>query len=111
MLEHVGESNLYLRSYGKIAFLYFALALSMSPLLRFVKHAFARDIIITSRKVFGILSFLFFLKHGLEYFALEYIFQSQYHQDVSYFQYVYENMLVRYDALSGVIAGILMLVL
>lgn len=111
IIEHLWESNLYLRSYWKIAFLYFALALIVSPLLKIIKNTQIRDNLILSRKIFWILSFIFFLKHGLEYFALEYIFQTQYHTDISYLEYVYDNMLIRYDALSGAIAWILMLLL
>lgn len=111
ILEHLWESNLYLRSYWKISFLFFALALVVSPILKFVKNIKIRDNLILSRKLFWILSFIFFLKHWLEYFSIEYIFQVQYHNDKSYFQYVYENMLIRYDALSWTIAWIIMLLL
>lgn len=111
IIEHLWESNLYLRSYWKIAFVYFALSLIISPILKFIKNVNLRDILILSRKIFWILSFIFFLKHWLEYFSIEYIFQSSYHTDTSYFSYVYENLLIRYDALSWVIAWILMLIL
>ena len=36
IVEHLWSSNLYLRSYWRIAFLYFALALSISPILSFI---------------------------------------------------------------------------
>lgn len=111
IIEHISESNLYLRSYWRIAFLYLSLALIISPILKFIKNNTLRDNLILIRKILWILSFIFFLKHGLEYFASEYIFQIQLHSDVSYFQYVYENMLVRYDAMSWAIAWILMLLL
>lgn len=109
--EHLWESNLYLRSYWKIAFIYFALALLVSPVLKFIKREKIRDYLILSRKVFWILSFLFFVKHWLEYFAVEYIFQVQYHSDVSYLEYVTKNMIVRMDALSGFVAGLMMILL
>lgn len=111
ILEHLSESNLYLRSYWRIAFLYFALALVVSPVLRFIKNIKIRDNLIFSRKILWILSFIFFLKHWLEYFGIEYIFQSQYHANTSYLKYVYDNMLIRYDALSWFVAWILMLIL
>ncbi len=111
LLEHLSESNLYLRSYWRIAFLYFALTLMISPILSFVKNTKVRDNLILSRKILWILSFIFFLKHWLEYFASEYIFQVKYHNDISYFQYSYENMLIRYDALSWFIVWIMMLLL
>lgn len=111
MLEHLWESNLYLRSYWRIAFFYFALALCVSPLLKILKYEKGREYLILSRKVFWILSFIFFLKHWLEYFASEYIFQAQYHANVPYLVYVYDNLLVRTDALSWVIAWILMFLL
>ena len=111
MFEHLWESNLYLRAYWKIAFLYFAFALVISPILRFVKNIKIRDNLILSRKILWILTFIFFLKHGLEYFAVEYIYQTKYTSDMTYLGYVYKNMLVRYDALSWLIAWILMLLL
>lgn len=111
ILEHIWESNLYLRSYWKIAFLFFALALLVSPILKFIKNNSFRENLILSRKIFWILAFVFFFKHGLEYFAIEYIYQVQYHSDISYFQYVYENMLVRPDALSWMVAWVMMFLL
>ncbi len=107
---HLWESNLYLRSYWKIAFVFFALALSISPILKFIKNSKLRDILILSRKVFGILSFIFFFKHWLEYFATEYIYQVK-QLKTTYLWYVSKNMLVRFDALSWLIAGIMMLLL
>ena len=109
--EHISEANLYLRAYGKIAFLFLTLSLCISPLLNFIKSPWVREWLLLSRKIFGILSFLFFLKHGLEYFIAEYVFQTKYHGDVSYLSYVLENLLVRNDALTGVIAGICMMIL
>jgi len=100
LANHIGETNLYLRAYGKIAFIFLALALSVSPILEFVKDTRKREWILLSRKIFGILSFIFFLKHGLEYYAAEYVFQVQYHSETPYLNYVLENTLVRYDALS-----------
>lgn len=111
LLSHWGESNLYLRAYGKIAFLFLTLSLSVSPLLHYIKQEKVREWLLLSRKILWILSFIFFLKHGLEYFAAEYVFQKQYHGDISYLNYVIENLLIRYDALTGVIAGICMLIL
>jgi len=61
------------------------------------------------RKVFWILSFLFFLRHWLEYFSLEYLFAAKH--GIPYFTYVQQNILVRNDALTGVVVGILMFVL
>ncbi len=111
LLDNIMGENLYLRVYGRIAFLYFTLALLMSPLASFISHPIWKQHLIFSRKILGILSFIFFLKHGLEYFSMEYIFQTQYHLDVPYFNYVYNNLFIRYDAISGVIVWGIMLVL
>lgn len=97
--------------YGKIAFIFLALALCISPVLHFVKRESLREWILLSRKIFGILSFIFFLKHGLEYFSAEYLYQTQYHSEMSYVNYTIQNILSRSDALSGVVAGVLMFVL
>lgn len=110
LLEHLWESNLYLRSYWKISFFYFWLALSVSPVLKFVKNIKFRSILILCRKVLWIISFIFFFKHWLEYFAIEYIYQVK-QLNTSYFGYVYENILDRYDALTWFIAWVLMLLL
>ena len=111
IIEHLWESSLYLRSYWKIAFLFFALALLVSPILNSFKDIKIRDYLILSRKIFWILSFLFFLKHWLEYFSSEYIFQVQYHNKIPYFQYVYENMLVRPDAISWFVVWVMIFLL
>ncbi len=111
LVEHLWESNLYLRAYGKVAMWYFAMALVVSPVLQYVKKTIWREYIIFSRKILWILSFIFFLKHWLEYFSLEYIYHEQYYMETPYLDYVLENLLVRYDALSWSVAWILMLVL
>jgi rubredoxin/ferredoxin-NADP reductase/DMSO/TMAO reductase YedYZ heme-binding membrane subunit len=111
IVERLSEVNLYLRSYWRVAFFYFALALVVSPFLNFVKKENIKENLILSRKVFWIISFLFFLKHWLEYFSAEFIYQYSYHKDVSYIKYTYDNLLTRWDALSGILPGILMIVL
>jgi len=111
LAQHLWESNLYLRVYGKIAMLYFAIALIISPILQFIKNEKWREYLILSRKFLGILSFIFFLKHWLEYFSLEYIFQQNYHSNIPYFNYIYENALKRWDVISWIIPWILMVVL
>jgi rubredoxin/NAD(P)H-flavin reductase len=111
LLEHLWENNLYLRVYWKVAMFYFALALIISPILEFIKNWKYRKKLILSRKILWILAFIFFLKHWLEYFGIEYIFQNKYHWETPYLTYVLDNLLIRYDALSWVVAWILMLVL
>jgi len=110
IVENIWQSNLELRSYWRIAFLYFALALVISPILKFIKNNTARDNLIFLRKVLWILAFIFFLKHWLEYFTLEYTY-FKYSSELSYIEYVYKNLLIRFDALSWVVAWILMLIL
>ncbi len=111
LAEHLWENNLYLRVYWKLAMWYFAMALIISPILQFVKHPIWREHLILSRKILGILSFFFFLKHWLEYFAMEYIFQTKYHITTPYIDYVINNLKTRYDAISGLVAGALIIVL
>lgn len=95
----------------KIAFLYFSFALIISPIIYFVKKEVYRDDLILLRKVLWILSFIFFLKHWLEYFSAEYLYQIKNSPEISYFQYVFKNMIVWNDALSWFVAGIIMFVL
>lgn len=104
-------TGLYLRSYGKVAFLYLILALSISPLITFIKHKKISELLILLRKIIWILSFIFFLKHGLEYFSMEYLFAMNSSPVVGYRSYVWKNLLVRYDAWTGIVAWILMLLL
>jgi len=111
ILEKLWNPNLYLRSYGKIAFLYFALALVVSPIISLFKNSINRDLFLLIRKLLWILSFIFFLKHWLEYFASEYIYYFQNNPWISYFAYAYNNILKWNDAISWVIAWILMLLL
>ena len=103
--------SLYLRAYGKAAFLYLILALSVSPVVSLIKNRAVADTLILMRKVLGILSFLFFVRHGIEYFTVEYIFTLKHVPAITYLDYVTQNILIRNDALTWVIAGILMLVL
>ncbi len=104
-------TSLYFRAYGKVAFLYLVLALSISPIVSFVKNKKISDTLILMRKVLWILSFLFFLRHGIEYFNTEYIFAIKHTPAIGYLDYVWQNLLIRNDALTWVIAWILMLVL
>lgn len=102
---------LYLRSYGKVAFVYLVLALSVSPIVMFIKNKKISELLILIRKVVWILSFIFFMKHGLEYFSMEYLFSLKYASTTWYRGYLWKNLIIRYDALSGVVAWLLMLVL
>ncbi len=111
ILWTIGGTWLYLRSYGKVAFLYLVLALSISPLLTFIKHKKISDILIVVRKIVWILSFLFFVKHGLEYFSMEYLFAIKHTPVLWYRSYVRDNFLVRMDASTWVVAWMIMLAL
>ena len=104
-------TGLYLRAYGKVAFLYLVFALSISPILTFVKNKKISDMLIIMRKIIWILSFVFFLKHGLEYFSMEYLFAIKHTPVIWYRSYIRQNFLVRLDASSWVVAWILMLIL
>ncbi len=104
-------NNLYFRAYWKVAFLYFALALLVSPIVSFIKNNFIRENLLFIRKILWILAFIFTLKHWIEYFSMEFLYYWKYNLDISFFDYVYKNLLNRYDALSWVIVGILMILL
>lgn len=101
-------TGLYLRSYGKIAFLYLVLALSISPLITFIKNTKISDTLILLRKSMWILSFIFFLKHGLEYFSMEYLFAIKHSPAIWYRNYVWQNFIIRRDASTWVVAWILL---
>jgi ferredoxin-NADP reductase/rubredoxin/DMSO/TMAO reductase YedYZ heme-binding membrane subunit len=85
--------------------------LSVSPLLAFIKNKKISDILIVARKVVWILSFIFFLKHWLEYFSMEYLFAIKHTPVIWYRSYVRQNFLVRMDASTWVVAWMLMLAL
>ena len=111
ILWTLGGTGLYLRAYGKVAFLYLIFALSISPILTFIKNKKISDMLIVMRKIIWILSFVFFLKHWLEYFSMEYLFAIKHTPVIWYRSYVRQNFLVRLDASTWVVAWILMLVL
>lgn len=111
LLEHAWETNLFLRVYWKIALLYLGLALLITPIIGFIKDNNFRNNLLLLRKVLWIISFLFFFKHWLEYFTSEYLFHSRYDSSVPYLKYIYDNMLIRNDALSWFISWVLMLTL
>ena len=104
-------TGLYFRAYGKIAFVFLVFALSISPLLTFVKNKKVSDILIVMRKIIWILSFLFFLKHGLEYFSMEYLFSIKHTPVLGYRSYIWQNLIIRRDASTWVLAWVLMFVL
>ena len=54
IVEHLGQADLYLRAYGRVAFLYTTLALSISPLLIYIKKSSLREYMILLRKILGI---------------------------------------------------------
>ena len=110
-VEYYLESNANLRIYWKIAFIYFAFTLIISPILKFIKNKLIRENLILIRKVFWILTFVFFIIHGFMYFNIEYFYSSQYSPDISYLSYVFKNIIYRNDALSWLIAWIFILIL
>ncbi len=113
LIEHSGEENLYLRIYGKIAFIFFAWALSISPIIQIfkIKSDNIKNNLILLRKVLWILTFLFLIKHWLEYFSMDYVFFNKFPHNTSLFTYIYDNLFKRYDALSWVIAWIFIIIL
>lgn len=111
ILWTLGGTGLYLRAYGKVAFVYLVLALSVSPFLTFIPNKKISEVLISMRKVLWILSFIFFLKHGLEYFSMEYLFTIKHSPAITYGNYLRQNFLIRRDASTGVIAGVLLFIL
>ncbi len=96
----------YLRVYGQVSFLFFAGALSVSPIISIfkIKDWILKENLILMRKVAWILTFIFLLKHWLSYFIMDYHFYTKYPQSISAFTYIYEHILQRYDALSWIVA-------
>lgn len=99
--------NSILRISGKIAFFYLSMALLINPLSYFVSDKYYSKLIFI-RKIFGILSFLFFMIHLLNYIELE----RYYHfWDSSLLEYIFKNIKNRMDALTWLIAWFIMLIL
>ncbi len=113
VLEHLEEENIFLRAYGQIAFFFFAWALIISPIIKIleIKNWTLKENLILFRKVFWILTSVFFVKHWLEYFAMDYYFYEKYPQNISFFEYIYNNLLKRYDALSWIVAWVFIFLL
>lgn len=110
LFTKTGEQNIYLRLYGRIAFLFVTLALCVTPLMIYIKNMALKVNLPLMRKIFGIMGLVFFIKHLLSYLTLELAFHSAggfFSQVASLMQ----NMFTRSDAFSGLIAGIVLLIL
>ncbi len=105
--SHAGEINLDLRMYGRVAMIYLTLALLISPLALYISDRKNSVRFISLRKLFGLAGFYFYLIHAYQYIAMEY----GYHTGPGFIAYLSGNILARPDALSGVVAGMIMLVL
>lgn len=103
----VGEANLLLRMYGRVAMIYLTLTLLVSPLAVFISDRAFATRFLALRKFLGLASFFFFLVHAFLYVAMEY----GYHSSPGFLTYLSGNILTRPDALSGVVAGVIMLIL
>lgn len=110
-LAHVGQADLVIRGYGRVAFFYLVLALCISPLLTRVKNRKVSDMLTLFRKILWILSFLFFMRHGLEYFGMELNFAAKHIPAISNWEYIKQNLVARMDASTGVLAWIFMFIL
>lgn len=104
---HAGEANLALRMYGRVSMIYLTLTLMISPLTVFISDRVFSTKLLGLRKLLGLASFFFFLIHSFQYVTMEY----SYHSGLGFISYLFGNIIARPDALSGVVAGILMLVL
>ena len=97
-------TNIALRATGRVAFFYLALSLVISPINTLTKERFSSTLL-ELRKILGILSFLFFLKHGLDYFMIESFYYTKYYTSVySLFGYIGHNILSRTDVWIGLVA-------
>lgn len=104
---HAEEANLGLRMYGRVAMIYLTLTLLVSPITVFISDRTSSIRFLALRKFLGLASFIFFLIHWFQYVAMEY----GYHSGSGFISYLFGNIITRPDALSGVVAGILMLLL
>lgn len=87
--------------------IYLTLALLISPLALYISDRKNSVRFISLRKLFGLAGFYFYLIHAYQYIAMEY----GYHTGPGFIAYLSGNILARPDALSGVVAGMIMLVL
>lgn len=95
------DSNLLLRVSGRVAFFYLAFSLSISPLITILKWKWTNTLI-TIRKYSWILSFLFFVKHWVDYLLIEYWFYNMYYQNTTTFLlYFIKNLNTRTDVVLG----------
>lgn len=102
-----GAINLDLRMYGRVAIVYLTLTLMVSPLALYIRNTSFREKFIGLRKLLGLAGFFFFLIHAYQYIAMEY----GYHGGDWFLSSLFDNILSRPDALSWVIAGVIMLTL
>lgn len=69
---NLGSANLLLRDFGRVSFLYLALAMIITPIISIAKNnAWA-----PFRRVFGVFAFLLAIAHGAVYFYTEYVYQK-----------------------------------
>ncbi len=100
---YIGEANMYLRILGRIAMTYLTVTLMITPISAYISEDSFRKNFIQLRKLFWLAGFCFFLFHAVQYILIEY----GYHQFADFIT----NIIQRPDALSGVIAGSIMLIL
>ncbi len=103
------EANLYLRLYGRISFLFIAISLAMTPLMASIKNIKIKMELPLVRKTIWILAFVFAIKHMIAYFGNEITFAG--HSTMGYYAYIFSNLLTRNDALTWLIAAILIIIL
>jgi ferredoxin-NADP reductase/rubredoxin/DMSO/TMAO reductase YedYZ heme-binding membrane subunit len=106
LLVQSGGYNIEIRASGKIAFCYLVLALLVSPWIQLMPQFASKYRIVLLRKFFGLASFYFFLFHFLQYGFMERTFYTLFTPSYSFGAYILKNLQVRYDAITGIIAGI-----
>lgn len=105
------DINSSLRASWKVSYLFIIASLSVSPIINIFKNIEKKDIFIMLRKIFGIISFVFFLKHWIEYFIMDYYYEQYSYPVLTVIASIIENVFARTDVFIWIFAWIIILLL
>lgn len=105
------DINSTLRASWQVSYLFIIASLCVTPIITIFKNIEKTDIFIMLRKIFGILAFIFFVKHGLQYFLVDYYYEHHTYTTITVIATIVENILNRTDVFIWVIAWIIILAL
>ncbi len=104
------EHNEELRATGRLAFLFFSIALCISPIINLLNYRFSTQLIFL-RKISWTLAFLMVVVHLVQYINIE-SYYMPFDSEYTLAGYIINNMITwYYDALIWTIAGIIMIIL